>query len=92
MITAVSVTDEPTTVLAPPASGEYQFIALSNNGSAAVYVKFVPDATPLTTENGIVLQPGVTVLLDQDGTPTLQSGIVAKCASGQTTTVAVQAY
>lgn len=92
MIAAVAVTDSPVQVLPPPATGTYQFVGLSNNGSQPVYVKFTPDSTAVTASNGIVVPPGAAVLVDQDDSPILQNGIYAVCAAGKSSTVAVQAY
>lgn len=76
-----------------PASGDnYQFISISNNGSGTVYLKMVPSTVTLTASNGVQLQSGAAILLDQDVTPILVGGVSAVCDSGASTTVAVQAY
>lgn len=76
-----------------PAGGEnYQFIAISNGGGNAAYLKMVPSDVALTTDNGIAIPAGATVLIDQDVTPILTSGISAVCGEGNSTTLAVQAY
>lgn len=76
-----------------PAAGEnYQFIAVSNHGPDAAYLKMVPSTTTLTVSNGVKLAPGGTVLVDQDVTPILVGGISAVCDTGDSAVVAVQAY
>ena len=93
MISEVSVTDEPTQLLPPPAAGAYQFIALSNNGETPVYLKSAPDAGPvLTATNGIALPAGASLLVDQDDSPILQNGIYGIAEAGETVSIAVQAY
>lgn len=92
MIGTISVTGEPVQILSVPPSGEYQFIALSNNGNATVFLKFTPDSDAVTPTNGVALPPGSSLLIDQDASPILQNGIFGVCASGQSSTVAVQAY
>lgn len=76
----------------PASSDNYQFIAISNNGSGTVYLKMVPSTVTLTASNGVPLQSGASILLDQDVTPILVSGVSAVCDTGSSTTVAVQAY
>jgi len=93
MIASITETDSPTQLLPPPATGAYQFIGLSNNGDTPVYLKFVPDAdTALDTTNGIALPAGASLLVDQDASPILQNGIYGIAESGETVSVAVQAY
>jgi hypothetical protein len=76
-----------------PAGGEnYQFVAIANGGPSATYLKMVASTVTLTVSNGIPLQPGAAMIIDQDVTPILTSGVSAICASGATTTVVVQAY
>lgn len=88
-----SATVGTTVTTVVPASGDnYNFIAVANNGSSTVYLKMVPSTTTLTVTNGIPLPAGSSILLDQDVTPILVSGISALCDSGSTTTVSVQAY
>jgi hypothetical protein len=91
MVASVAVGSTQTTVLEPRSPG-YRFIAISNNGSDAAYLKLFQDASPVTTSTGIVLQPGAAMLLDQDDSPVLNNGIYAICAETQSTTLAVQAY
>lgn len=74
------------------ASENYEFIAIANNGPNTVYLKMVPSTVTLTVANGIPLPEGASLLLDQDVTPILVSGVSAVCAAGQSATVAVQAY
>lgn len=97
MIASSAVDDSPSQVLPPPGQGSstlpsYQFIAISNTGSATAFLKFVGDATAVTSSNGIALPAGASMLVDQDDSPIMQNGITAVCASGQSTVVAVQAY
>lgn len=92
MIGSVSVASTAVAVLPPPSQGSYQFIAVANTGSNPAYLKFTPDADPVTTTNGIVLPPGASILVDQDDSPVLLNGISAVCAAGQSTNLAVQAY
>ena len=88
-----SYTVGTTSVAVVPAAGEhYQFIAVANNGSKTAYLKMVPGDTVLTVTNGIPLPAGATLVLDQDVTPILVSGVSAICASGETTVIAAQAY
>lgn len=84
--------DENGAALVPAGGENYQFIALANVGASVVYLKLVPSAVALTSQNGIPLQPGDVMVVDQDVTPILTSGINAICAVGQDSTVAVQAY
>jgi hypothetical protein len=89
--TSSSVGTSVTTVV--PASGDnYNFIAIANNGSSTAYLKMVPSTVTLTVSNGIPLASGASILLDQDVTPILTSGVSAVCDTGATTTLAVQAY
>lgn len=89
--TSIAVGDEAVTVI--PAAGEnYQFIAISNNGDKAAFLKMVPSAEALTALNGVKLASGSVMLVDQDVTPILVTGVSAICASGDSTTLAVQAY
>lgn len=97
MIASLEVTATPSEILAPPGQGasvlpSYQFVAVSNNGANTVYLKFVGDATAVTSSNGIALPPGAAVVVDQDDSPILQNGVTAVCAAGETSTVGVQAY
>jgi|694.fasta_scaffold65264_1 hypothetical protein len=91
MVNSIAVEEAQVTVLAPRSPG-YRFIAISNNGSSAAYLMLFQDDSALTTSNGIVLQPGSAILLDQDDSPILNNGIYAICAETQSTTLAVQAY
>lgn len=92
VFTSVSVGSTATAVLAAADGGNYQFIAIANNGAATAYLKLVPTSTALSTSNGVPLAAGASLLLDQDLTPIFTSGISAICASGASTTLAVQAY
>lgn len=87
--TAVGTTE---TVIVPPAGENFQFLAIANNGSKTAYLKMVPSTAALTVSNGIALPAGVSVMLDQDVTPILITGVSAICASGESTTLAAQAY
>lgn len=80
------------TTVVPASSDNYQFIAIANNGANTVYLKMVPSTVTLTVSNGVPLASGASILLDQDVTPILVSGVSAVCDTGLTTTVAVQAY
>lgn len=92
-VATVNVTSSAqVTVLPPPSAGLYQFVAIGNNGSKTAYIKFIPDGGPATPQNGIPLPAGASILLDQDDSPVLNGGIFAICASGDSTTLAVQAY
>jgi hypothetical protein len=79
-------------VVIPPAGEHYQFIAVANNGTKTAYLKMVPGDVPLSATNGLPLPAGATMVLDQDVTPILVTGVSAVCASGETTTIAAQAY
>ena len=96
MIAAQTVTATASEILAPPGTGTvlpaYQFVALCNTGSETAYLKFTADATAVSVTNGIALPAGASILVDQDDSPILANGISAICATGKTTTVAVQAY
>lgn len=76
----------------PASTSEYSFIAVANNGANTVYLKMVPSTVTLTVSNGVPLQSGAALILDQDVTPILVSGISAVCETGTTTIVAAQAY
>jgi len=76
----------------PASTTEYSFIAISNNGANTVYLKMAPATNTLTVSNGIALASGAAILLDQDVTPILVSGVSAVCDSNAPTTIAVQAY
>ena len=91
MISANIVTSTPTLVV-PPSQRSYRFVGLSNNGEKVAYLKFTPDSDAVTSTNGIALPPGAAILVDQDDSPILSSGIYAVCGGSDTTTVAVQAY
>lgn len=97
MIEAKTVTASASEILVPPGQApavlpNYQFIALCNTGSETAYLKFTADATAVSVTNGIALPPGASILVDQDNSPVLQNGVSAICATGKSTTVAVQAY
>lgn len=92
VFTSISVGSTATAVLTAASDGNYQFIAVANNGTATAYLKLIPTSESLTTSNGVPLAGGASLLLDQDLTPIFTSGISAICASGATTTLAVQAY
>ncbi len=89
--TSTSVGTTEVTIV-PAGSENYQFLAIANNGSKTAYLKMVPSTVALSVTNGIALPAGVSVMLDQDVTPILITGISAICGSGDTTTLAAQAY
>lgn len=76
----------------PPGDENYQFIAISNNGSKTAYLKMVPSTVTLDVTNGVSLPAGVSIIVDQDVTPILVAGVSAVCGSGDQTTLAAQAY
>lgn len=94
MIASVAVnSSEPSVVLPAPSSGAYRFVAIGNVGSSTAYLKFTSDATALTTSNGIPLPPGAALVCDQDEERDIfKVAVTAVTASGQSTTVSVQAY
>jgi hypothetical protein len=92
MIASVSVGTTAVEVLAAPAGKPYQFVAISNNGSQAVYLKVVAGGDEVTSSNGIPLAPGAAFVVDQDAqTRLMKAGVRAIAASG-TVTVGVQAF
>jgi hypothetical protein len=90
--TSSTVGTSVVTVVPVAIGGEYNFIAIANNGSGTVYLKMVPSTVTLTASNGVPLASGSSLLLDQDVTPILVAGVSAVCDTGATTTIAVQAY
>lgn len=92
MITSVSVGTSATTVLSVPPGSPYKFVAVGNNGTTSVYVKFTGDTTTVTASNGIPLPGGAAFVCDQDAQRELfDSGLSAITSSG-TTTLSVQAF
>lgn len=91
IVAAISVGSQQVTLLAATSTG-YRFVALANNGSATAYLKFMPDGGPVTSETGIPIPPGASLMLDQDDSPIIAGGIFAVCNSPDSTTIAVQAY
>ena len=92
MIAAVTVTTSPTEVLAAPTGRPYQFVALSNNGAATVWLKVVAGGDPVSATNGIQLAAGASFVVDQDNQARMfKSGVTAIVANG-TTTLGVQAF
>jgi len=65
VIASVSVGTTETTVVPAPPSFPYRFVAIGNSGAATIYVKLTPDATPVTTTNGIPVAPGASLVFDQ---------------------------
>lgn len=92
MIATVSVTTEPTEVLAAPTTRPYQFVALSNNGNETAFLKIVAGGDPVSATSGIPLAPGAAFVIDQDAQARLlKAGASAVVASGSTT-IGVQAF
>jgi hypothetical protein len=93
MITSVSVGTAAVQVLSVPSGTPYKFVAVGNTGSDTAYLKLTPDSTPVTSLNGIPLPAGASLLCDQDAQKELfNAGVTAICASGESTTLSVQAY
>lgn len=93
MITSVAVGTTAVQILSAPSGNPYKFVAVGNNGSSTAYLKLTPDSTTVTSSNGIPLPSGASLLCDQDMQKELfNSGVTAVCASGQSTTLSVQAY
>lgn len=93
MITSVEVGTTEVQVLSVPEGTPYKFVAVGNNGSSTAYLKLTPDSTPPTALTGIPLPAGASLLCDQDAQKELfNAGVTAVCASGQSTTLSVQAY
>ena len=90
--TSATVGTSVVTVVPVATGGEYNFIAIANNGASTVYLKMVPSTVTLTASNGVPLASGASLILDQDVTPILVAGVSAVCDTGATTTIAVQAY
>lgn len=93
MITSVSVGTTAVQVLAAPPASPYKFVALGNNGAKTAYLKFTADTQTVSITNGIPLPAGGSIVCDQDSRRELfDSGVTAVCASGETTTISVQAF
>jgi hypothetical protein len=86
---SIAVGGSPALVLP---QGSYQFVCIGNNGSSTAFVKFLPDGSNVTTLTGLPLAPGAGLVLDQDASPVLSHGVWAVCASGESTSISVQAY
>lgn len=92
MIVSVSVGTTQAVVLPATTGKPYSFVAIGNVGQQTAYLKLTPDPDAVTMTNGIPLQPGSSILCDQDLQKELfDAGVTAVVASGSTT-LSVQAY
>lgn len=92
MISSVTVNDSSTSILAAPSGHAYKMVSIGNVGASTVYLKLVPGTTTVTVTNGIPLAANTSLVCDQDAQKELfDGGVTGICASGQTTTVSVQA-
>ena len=90
MIATYAVTSSATQILQKPTGKPYKFVAISNNGNNAAYLKITGDATEVSDANGIILAAGSAVIFDQDHfAELLHSG--ARAISPLGTTLGVQA-
>lgn len=93
MISSSTVGTSAVQVLPPPSGKAYSFVAVGNVGPNTVYIKLVPGGDAVTTENGIPLPAGTSVVCDQDAQKELfDAGVYAIAASGASSTVSVQAH
>lgn len=72
---------------------KFSFVAIGNPGAKTAYIKMVPDTAALTISNGIPLPAGTSIVCNAEAQRDLfDRGAYAIAASGETTTVSVQAY
>jgi len=92
MISSVSVSTTATSVLSAPSGKPYKFVAISNVGDTACYIKVVPGGDAVTSSNGIPLAAGAAFVVDQDAQRELFDGGASAITASGTTTISVQAF